>query len=714
MNFLFLLTLLELFFLRIQGDVLQTASGPTTIGTSVSRQSLDRPWYNLSFGLDCSVIPRAFSSMWAFSPTQQLKITNLSLNLPIGGDVTLIGIYIEITGSVNRVPTGGVKENRISMFLPDGSEWTTPVQTYTGVGGGWQTIDTKLIYPLANQDALWNISKLLNISVLQDPNFGFGLVVQNGQSDTTCMVTCLIVSVFWKSSSSTTGFVSTSTTNILTSTTTTMNSYIISSTSAPTFSTTIGSSKNTQSKIMTTTTKIKKPQTILDMKSETTQLIFAISIFGFIMCLIMIMIIICTIKYRKRYKETRDINKVMAQGNVNAYQQLSNKTFELNETKKYMGPDKIENVLIGSELGKGSNGKVYFGKMNDSIDVAIKEYYSQEITFALETEIGKLRSISHPNLIKIYGIFKESEERIYLVMQFHMHRSLFDYYQNKGCEWIDMLPLYGTRIVYYTAVALEKLHSLNIIHRNLTPKQILISIENDLPTPILTDFAMSKASSELNNPYSFNSKMKKENSEEKEEQNFQSVAYQAPEVIISQLYSEESDVFSLGMIMWYVFASGENPYKHKDKSEILTLKSTDKLGLTKPSKMSLDLYALMNKCLEITTSKRFDSKIITYKLKGHYDDLENMYYSADKLQDKDKMPDWNTIGLDTKFVEQLQVEKKSDSELNDDSLYHQYHSSSSEEKKNTIPKQGFGSKVQDEMKTKLLHKTTYDNFNDLK
>jgi len=127
-------------------------------------------------------------------------------------------------------------------------------------------------------------------------------------------------------------------------------------------------------------------------------------------------------------------------------------------------------------VGQGAFGKVFCGewgktkvalkKIDNSLDELNKE--DQIIMEALQWEVSRLSTVSHPNCVKFYGIYQH--EYTYMVTEFCDQGTLFDILERLEDEnWLKrwQWSLEMTQGLFY-------LHQKGIIHRDLKAENVLI------------------------------------------------------------------------------------------------------------------------------------------------------------------------------------------------------------------------------------------------
>ena len=223
-------------------------------------------------------------------------------------------------------------------------------------------------------------------------------------------------------------------------------------------------------------------------------------------------------------------------------------------TQKFGDPDKYYKKL--KELGSGSYGSVYQAKniIMDNI-VAIKMIEKVEDNMIddmeIKNEINILKSLSHPNIVKIYE-FYDTVLYYYIVTEYCKKGELFSYIKNKYSE--KQLAV----LFYQVFSGLCYLHEKKILHRDLKLENLMVSeIEKDIITGEeyfwikIIDFGTAK--------------IFEKNKTEKAV--IGSSYYIAPEVL-KQKYNEKCDTWSAGVIL-YMTLVGVAPFDGRTDEDII-------------------------------------------------------------------------------------------------------------------------------------------------
>jgi serine/threonine protein kinase/Flp pilus assembly protein TadD len=215
--------------------------------------------------------------------------------------------------------------------------------------------------------------------------------------------------------------------------------------------------------------------------------------------------------------------------------------------------------LIGKEIGKyriterigrGGMADVYLG-IHTHLDrkVAVKVLHSHlleggDFVARFKREAKAVANLRHPNIVQVYD-FDVTDEMIFMVMEYidgtSLHSKLVEV-GNRG----ERLPikLIGS-IINDIASALDYAHSKGMLHRDIKPSNILLDKNNKA---YLTDFGIAK----LLDDQKFTATG----------QLVGTPAYMSPEQGMGEELTEESDIYSLGIVAFEML-TGQVPYDAK-------------------------------------------------------------------------------------------------------------------------------------------------------
>jgi serine/threonine protein kinase len=207
---------------------------------------------------------------------------------------------------------------------------------------------------------------------------------------------------------------------------------------------------------------------------------------------------------------------------------------------------KIGKYELLKEIGKGATSEVYLA--NDpfaSRQVAIKlvkqealvdKEHGKRFQKLFLTEASLAGKLQHPHIVAIYDA-EASDEGSYIVMEYVEGGTLEQF-----CRHDSLLPVARIiEIIFKCSKALDFAHRHGIIHRDIKPANILMTGGSDIK---ISDFgaALSLAA------------------ETTQVTGVGSPAYMSPEQVRDQQLNHQTDIFSLGVVL-YQMLTGRLPFK---------------------------------------------------------------------------------------------------------------------------------------------------------
>ena len=197
-------------------------------------------------------------------------------------------------------------------------------------------------------------------------------------------------------------------------------------------------------------------------------------------------------------------------------------------------------------IGKGKFGVVNLGihkKTQQQVAVkiinkdSIKTLEDKEL---VRIEIGILKLCHHPNVVRLLDHL-ENEDYIFIVMEYIEGGTLGQYFKKKNFNFSERQ---ASSIMSQIASGVKYLHKYGIVHRDLKPDNIMITQQNDFGVIKIMDFGLSKIVS----------------TQERMVDGYGTLSYVAPEVLLRTPYNKEVDIWSMGVILYYMLC-GHLPFK---------------------------------------------------------------------------------------------------------------------------------------------------------
>lgn len=207
-------------------------------------------------------------------------------------------------------------------------------------------------------------------------------------------------------------------------------------------------------------------------------------------------------------------------------------------------------ILSEKILGEGSSGIVCLGTAPSGINYAIKRINKSDKKINhLMKEAEFLLNLSHEHIIKCHAIY-EDLKMISFIIELAEGGDLFDFISKAS---IGEIPHEATiDIMIQILETLDYLHTVKgIVHRDVKPENIMVCINNGIPTIKLIDFGFATY---INYEKGLNDYVG-------------TPQFVAPEIIAKLRYNEKVDVWSAGVIL-YNMLTGYEPFYSEYKSKL--------------------------------------------------------------------------------------------------------------------------------------------------
>lgn len=231
----------------------------------------------------------------------------------------------------------------------------------------------------------------------------------------------------------------------------------------------------------------------------------------------------------------------------------------------------IEDIYeFGKVLGKGSFGVVKEATNKATgrrwaVKAVNKEKAGTSAVKLLEREVLIMKKIDHEHLIHLEEIY-ETSKRMYLVMELCDAGGIEKLLEQKK----RFTEKETWTVINQLAHAVAYLHDSDIVHRDLKLENILLSqpLGNELLNIKLTDFGLSFVRGGVGS-----------------DSMMQSVCgtpiYMAPEVIDDLGYSQQCDIWSIGVIM-YTLLTGRPPFVAETEEKLYELIKKGEVDFSDP------------------------------------------------------------------------------------------------------------------------------------
>ena len=238
-------------------------------------------------------------------------------------------------------------------------------------------------------------------------------------------------------------------------------------------------------------------------------------------------------KVKDQETELKNIKEENSQLKIKLSAKESNhKTNEI----KIIDEKAIQDLETIGEISYNNNGKV--------VKVYKKEIYVLKIMNVKNATVDSLRHflneyeimnlLDHPNIIKTFGICLHTEKMPPSILIEFCVNNLDEVIKNKTFDNVQI-----AFTIYQIVEGMKYVHFKKIIHRDLKPTNILIATDGTIR---ISDFGISK----LMSPEEQNSVVGTQK-------------FMAPEILNEEDYDEKVDVYSFGVLAFFVLSGGQMP-----------------------------------------------------------------------------------------------------------------------------------------------------------
>lgn len=215
-------------------------------------------------------------------------------------------------------------------------------------------------------------------------------------------------------------------------------------------------------------------------------------------------------------------------------------------------PAEIGDYSVIEQIGSGSFSVVWHAKHRfKGYDVAIKEIatgrLNKKLQESLLSEIEILRKIDHPNITRLHETV-ETPGRIYLVLEYCTGGDLSTYIHRHG----RVSEATARHFMRQLAAGLRVLRENNLIHRDLKPQNLLLSMSDSNAVLKIADFGFARPLQ----PQGLAETL------------CGSPLYMAPEIMQFQKYDAKADLWSVGTILFQL-VTGKTPFSGNNQMQLM-------------------------------------------------------------------------------------------------------------------------------------------------
>ncbi len=264
------------------------------------------------------------------------------------------------------------------------------------------------------------------------------------------------------------------------------------------------------------------------------------------------------------------------------------------------------------KIGEGGFGVVYMAEQTEPVQrkVALKIVKpgmdSRQVIARFEAERQALALMDHPNIAKVLDGGATEAGRPYFVMELVRGIPITDYCDQKKLSTAERLQLF-----IKVCRAVQHAHQKGVIHRDLKPTNVLVTLHDGDPIPKVIDFGVSKA---------LGQKLTAKTLFTGFAQMLGTPAYMSPEQAeLSGLdVDTRSDIYSLGVLL-YELLTGATPFDKETLAQAALDDLRRMLRETEPPKPSTRLQTLGEQLNEVAQRRHTEPLALSRLLRGDLD-----------------------------------------------------------------------------------------------
>ena len=307
-------------------------------------------------------------------------------------------------------------------------------------------------------------------------------------------------------------------------------------------------------------------------------------------------------------------------------------------TKQAKAPKRIGRYSILDTLGRGASGTVYKAydpfvqrhvaiKFSSDLSQIEDRQARDQVLRGFFREAYAAGNLHHPNIVALYDAGMQGSHS-YIVMEFVDGKTLKAYAKDE-----KNLPVSAAiEVIVQCCHALDYAHEKGVIHRDIKPSNILITKDSDVK---LADFSIAHVnrSDDVQAIGLTGSPM-----------------YMSPEVVREEVAGPQSDIYSLGVVM-YKLLTGEVPFTPGNMHSVMyqIANHTPKLVTEIRPDLPPRLAEIVEKCLVKDPSRRYQYGYeLAHDLKVCVADL---HFHEEKIGDREKRKMLSTLSFFKGFRE---------------------------------------------------------------
>ena len=300
--------------------------------------------------------------------------------------------------------------------------------------------------------------------------------------------------------------------------------------------------------------------------------------------------------------------------------------------------EQIGKYLVKSKLGEGATSEVHLchDPFNDR-DVAVKVIFEDRLQSAAGAKLAKklfiteaslAGKLNHPHIVQIYDAVV-GDDLSYIVMEYVPGGTLERFCDKSNLLSVDKV----VEIIFKCTRALDFAHRLGVTHRDIKPANILLTGETDIK---ISDFGAALTAT----------------TDQTQVAGIGSPAYMSPQQIKDHPLDQQTDIYSLGVVMYQLLA-GTLPFQASNNFSMMyqITNVQPPLPSTHRKEIPLSVDKIVKKAMEKDLERRYDSwEPFSYDLAEAFRN-ERLGERSDEVADSEKFNTMRSLSFFNDFTD---------------------------------------------------------------
>ncbi|MHC4534358.1 MAG: protein kinase domain-containing protein [Planctomycetota bacterium] len=272
----------------------------------------------------------------------------------------------------------------------------------------------------------------------------------------------------------------------------------------------------------------------------------------------------------------------------------------------------IDRYKLLEKIGEGGMAVVYMAEQEKPIrrKVAMKIIKlgmdTKSVIARFEAERQALAMMDHPNIAKVFDAGATETGRPYFVMELVTGVSITEYCDKNNLSTQERLMLF-----IQVCNAVQHAHQKGIIHRDIKPTNVMLTLHDGEPVPKVIDFGIAKA---------INQKLTEKTLFTRYAHMVGTPAYMSPEQAeMSGLdVDTRTDIYSLGVLL-YELLTGTTPFDSEELHKASLSEMQRIICEEEPTKPSTKLSSLRESLANIARRRNTNPDVLPKQIRGDLD-----------------------------------------------------------------------------------------------